>query len=190
MKNLETKYFDAGLENQQLYHNTGINIYAHVGPLIWQRRSGDRGEVGVVGGEGEVSRAGAATIAQGPGLNQRVLDSIQPTGMKLRLWMSNTLDRCIGFLWLLCLGCIAVQLLLQGLLIKPRILVAVLVATICFFLLIPRRVIRFSWIVCMLIILAGVITVMLRKRSFLILSSFGLSGGRVVLSSMTMLAIF
>ena len=72
MKNIETKYFDGGIENQQLYHNTGTNGYSHVGLIIWNPW---------------------ALICQGSGLNQRVGDSIQPRGMKLRLWMSNKLDR-------------------------------------------------------------------------------------------------
>nr|WAE42933.1 MAG: capsid protein [Cressdnaviricota sp.] len=72
MKKTETKYLDVGGENVQLYHNTGIPGYAHVGPMIWNPWY---------------------TIANGNNRASRIGDKISPLGMKIRLWLSNKLDR-------------------------------------------------------------------------------------------------
>lgn len=68
----ETKYYDAGNENQQLYHNTGVTGYAHVGAVYfnpWQ------------------------SIVKGTDRSNRIGDTISPVGMLLKLWLSNKFDR-------------------------------------------------------------------------------------------------
>lgn len=72
MRNAETKYFDIGKEDQQLYHNTGIAGTAYVCPVVsnpWQ------------------------LINNGSYRYNRIGDVIQPRGMKVNIWMSNKEDR-------------------------------------------------------------------------------------------------
>lgn len=72
MKNTETKRYTVAVENQQLYHNTGVTGGAFVGPLtfnLWR------------------------FIPQGTTENNRVGDEIVPRGMSVRLWLANKQDR-------------------------------------------------------------------------------------------------
>lgn len=72
MKNTETKRYTVAVENQQLYHNTGVTGSAFVGPLtfnLWR------------------------FIPQGTTENSRVGDEIVPRGMAVRLWLANKQDR-------------------------------------------------------------------------------------------------
>lgn len=78
-KKTETKYFDVGSENVQLYHNLGYSAAAPV--------------------PGQIPHSMIdffdpwADIIPGTGRQQRVGDKIQPVGMKLKLWLANKLDR-------------------------------------------------------------------------------------------------
>lgn len=72
MTSSETKYYDVGGENLQLYHNTGRNGAAYCRPMIWNPW---------------------ATMALGTSRYNRIGDKITPLGMKIRLWLSNKLDR-------------------------------------------------------------------------------------------------
>lgn len=71
-KKAETKFYDIGLENQQLYHNTGISGGTYAAPLLfnpWQ------------------------LIPLGTTRYSRIGDKVSPVGMKCRLWMGNKYDR-------------------------------------------------------------------------------------------------
>lgn len=72
MKNVETKYFDTGAENVQLYHNTGLAGGAHVYPVVFNPWN---------------------QIASGTGRQMRVGDIINPRGLLFKGWISNKLDR-------------------------------------------------------------------------------------------------
>lgn len=72
MRTAETKELEFAFENQQLYHNTGVAGSASWGPLMFNSWN---------------------QIAQGSGKQQRVGDTIQARGMKLRLWIANKFDR-------------------------------------------------------------------------------------------------
>lgn len=73
----ETKYFDIGVENQQLYHNTGFGVGVPPFPIAsinaffnpW------------------------ALIQLGTARENRVGDKITPRGMKLNLWLAPKDDR-------------------------------------------------------------------------------------------------
>lgn len=72
MKNAETKNYRIANENQQLYHNTGVQGFAHVGPILfnpWRY------------------------IPLGTNNHSRIGDTITPRGMSVRLWMANKDDR-------------------------------------------------------------------------------------------------
>lgn len=72
MKTAETKMWPFANENQQLYHNTGLAGATYVAPIIFNVWN---------------------AIAQGPGKQQRIGDTIIPRGFSLRLWIANKLDR-------------------------------------------------------------------------------------------------
>jgi hypothetical protein len=78
-KKTETKYFDVGSENQQLYHNIG---YSAATPTP---------------GSNPKSLIDFfdpwADIALGTTRFSRIGDKIQPVGMKIKLWMANKADR-------------------------------------------------------------------------------------------------
>lgn len=70
----ETKYYDIGSDNQNLYHDVGkgtgptqnqISLYSD----FWGQ------------------------VPQGAGRNRRVGDKLTPLGIKLRIWLANKLDR-------------------------------------------------------------------------------------------------
>lgn len=71
-KKMETKFYDIGLENQQLYHNTGISGGTYAAPVLFD--------------PWKLVPPGTARWA-------RIGDKVQPVGMKLRLWMANKNDR-------------------------------------------------------------------------------------------------
>lgn len=71
-KKTETKWLDIGLENQQLYHNTGVTGGAYVSPILfnpWKQ------------------------IPLGTTRYSRIGDRIHPVGMKIKLWLANKKDR-------------------------------------------------------------------------------------------------
>lgn len=72
MKKSETKELTVGLENQQLYHNTGVTGYAFVGPVLFNTWN---------------------LISQGTGEQQRIGKEIYARGFSLKFWMANKLDR-------------------------------------------------------------------------------------------------
>lgn len=74
MKKTETKYFDFGDENVQLYHNNCINA------------------VGTIAGLSQIYNPWS-DIVPGTARYQRVGDKITPRGMSLKLWIANKLDR-------------------------------------------------------------------------------------------------
>jgi hypothetical protein len=74
MKNTETKFFDIGGENIQLFHDVG----AASGPTTNQVA---------------IRFNPWASIPLGTNANTRVGDMIKPVGIKLRLWMANKQDR-------------------------------------------------------------------------------------------------
>lgn len=76
MKKAETKFFDIGDENVQLYHNNGTVA----GPTATM------GSLSLIYNPW-------ADIPQGAQRFQRIGDKIQPRGMALKLWLSNKLDR-------------------------------------------------------------------------------------------------
>lgn len=78
MKNAETKYYDRGLENHQLYHNLGSNV----GGLV---------PVNVTSIPQFFNPW--AFIDKGTGRFQRVGDKITPRGMSLKLYIANKVDR-------------------------------------------------------------------------------------------------
>lgn len=78
MKNAETKYYDRGLENHQLYHNLGSNV----GGLV---------PVNVTSIPQFFNPW--AFIDKGTGRFQRVGDKITPRGMSLKLYLANKGDR-------------------------------------------------------------------------------------------------
>lgn len=78
MKNAETKYYDRGLENHQLYHNLGSNV----GGLV---------PVNVTSIPQFFNPW--AFIDKGTGRFQRVGDKISPRGMSLKLYLANKQDR-------------------------------------------------------------------------------------------------
>lgn len=78
MKNAETKYYDRGLENHQLYHNLGSNV----GGLV---------PVNVTSIPQFFNPW--AFIDKGTGRFQRIGDKITPRGMSLKLYMANKSDR-------------------------------------------------------------------------------------------------
>lgn len=63
---------DIGNENVQLYHNTGVSGGAYVSPTIFNPW---------------------VNIARGTARYNRIGDKISPTGMLIRLWLANKLDR-------------------------------------------------------------------------------------------------
>lgn len=77
MKKTETKYFDAGNENVQMYHNTGLAGGAYCATPIWDPWN---------------------VIQKGTNRHNRIGDEIIPRGFKLRLWLSNKDDRT-NVLW-------------------------------------------------------------------------------------------
>ncbi len=76
MKKAETKYFDIGDENVQLYHNNGTNTVLSGGP----------GSLTTIFNPW-------ADIYRGTARQERVGDQIQPRGMAMTLWIANKLDR-------------------------------------------------------------------------------------------------
>lgn len=77
MKTAETKYYDIGIENEQLYHNCGTFQLLFPGYIRaipqWFNPW--------------------AVMQQGAGRFQRIGDKITPRGMSLKLWLANKLDR-------------------------------------------------------------------------------------------------
>jgi len=78
MKTAETKYFDRGVENVELFHNLGR------GTLIVPPT--------VVSSIPQLFNVWA-DIAKGTDRFQRIGDEIIPTGMKMKLWIANKSDR-------------------------------------------------------------------------------------------------
>lgn len=77
MKKAETKYYDIGIENVQLYHNCGtfellFPGYIRAIPQWFNPWS---------------------VMQQGSGRFQRIGDKITPRGMSIKLWLANKLDR-------------------------------------------------------------------------------------------------
>jgi len=73
-KNQETKFFQSGRENLQLYHDVG----AGTGPTSNQV---------------SIAFDPWSLVAQGTTRSTRIGDKITPVGYKLRLWMANKADR-------------------------------------------------------------------------------------------------
>jgi len=77
MKKAETKYLDRGIENQQLYHNTGFGVGIPPFPIssipslfnAW------------------------ANIPMGTSRSDRIGDKITPRGMSLKIYLANKNDR-------------------------------------------------------------------------------------------------
>jgi hypothetical protein len=74
MKNAETKYYDIGAENLQLYHDMGWGP----GPATTQNAIRFNPWSHIINGATKYNRVG---------------DEITPVGIKLRLWLANKLDR-------------------------------------------------------------------------------------------------
>jgi len=72
MRTAETKEFEFANENQQLYHNTGVLGLAFTAPIMFNSWN---------------------QIAQGTGKQQRIGDTIQARGMRVRIWIANKSDR-------------------------------------------------------------------------------------------------
>lgn len=73
-KRIELKYFDVGSENVQLYHNVGV-----VGGLVSPPQA--------------LIFNPWVNIGTGAGRSNRIGDKISPSGMALRIWVANKLDR-------------------------------------------------------------------------------------------------
>lgn len=74
LRNAETKWLSAGIENIQLYHNTGVPGSAFVRGIIFDPWV-------------------PANITVGTGVHQRIGDSLIPRGMSVKIWLANKLDR-------------------------------------------------------------------------------------------------
>lgn len=78
MKNSETKYYESGLDNMQLYHNLGFGTAllppttVSSIPLLFNFW---------------------ANVYPGTGRNERIGDSIKPVGMKIEMFLASKADR-------------------------------------------------------------------------------------------------
>jgi len=77
MKKTETKYLDRGIENQQLYHNTGFGVGVPPFPVSSIPALFDAW----------------ANINMGTARNERIGDRITPRGMSLKIYLANKGDR-------------------------------------------------------------------------------------------------
>lgn len=77
MKKTETKYLDRGVENQQLYHNTGFGVGIPPFPISSIPGLFDSW----------------ANITMGTSRSERIGDRITPRGMSLKIYLANKADR-------------------------------------------------------------------------------------------------
>jgi len=77
MKKTETKYLDRGIENQQLYHNTGFGVGIPPFPVSSIPSLFDSW----------------ANITMGTSRSERIGDRITPRGMSLKIYLANKADR-------------------------------------------------------------------------------------------------
>jgi len=77
MKKTETKYLDRGIENQQLYHNTGFGVGIPPFPVSSIPSLFDSW----------------ANITMGVARSERIGDRITPRGMSLKIYLANKSDR-------------------------------------------------------------------------------------------------
>jgi len=78
LKKAETKYFDRGVEHNQLYHNTGFG--AGIGPTFPVASIPNFFNPWI-------------NIVQGTGRQNRIGDKITPRGMRLKMYIANKADR-------------------------------------------------------------------------------------------------
>jgi len=74
LRQSETKWMTLALENQQLYHNTGLPLGAHVKPIVFDPWN-------------------PTYVPRGTGIHERIGDSVVPRGMKIKIWLANKYDR-------------------------------------------------------------------------------------------------
>lgn len=82
MKKTETKYFDIGIENVQLYHNLGETTLAAPGSIT-----------SIANWFNPWSKITNTTLPSAVGRFGRIGDKITPRGMALRIYMANKGDR-------------------------------------------------------------------------------------------------